>query len=72
MEQNEPQYTEDLNMESCREEKNMKGNWKDSLRTLLDCNSSRMSGCNYHWELGIGRVERVANAWLTKAGRFSK
>lgn len=31
-----------------------------------------VSGCNYHWELGIGRVEIATNGGLTKAGRISR
>lgn len=31
-----------------------------------------VSGCNYHWELGIGRAEIATNAGLTKAGRISR
>lgn len=32
----------------------------------------RVSGCNYRWELGIGRVEIVTNAGLAGARRSSR
>lgn len=52
---NNARHTADLNKERCKERENIKGNREHASIVI----PHTTSGCNYHWELGIGRVERV-------------